>query len=135
MTNYVGRDFLLKLGAWSGGTTVADCRTHTLSLNNQQVDITNKSSSGYQTLLEGAGTKSLRVTFGGLVSNDSGFETFQGYAVANSINAMSLGGFGDSDYIEGSFAIENFEITGEHSGEQTFTATLASSGSYTLTAS
>lgn len=134
MTNYKGRDFLLKLGTWSGGTTIADCRTHTLTIGNEQVDITNKSSNGFRTLLEGAGTKSLRVQFGGVVSNDTGFESLQGYAIANSINAMALGGFGDSDVIEGSFAIESFEITGEQNGEQTFTATLASSGSYTLTA-
>jgi TP901-1 family phage major tail protein len=134
MTNYKGRDFLLKLGTWSGGTTIADCRTHTLTVGNEQVEITNKSSNGFRTLLEGAGTKSLRVTFGGLVNDNAAFETFQGYAFANSINAMALGGIGDSDVIEGSFAVESFEITGEFNGEQSFTATLASSGSYVLTA-
>jgi predicted secreted protein len=134
MTNYKGKDFILKLGTWSGGNAIADCRTHSLKIGNAQVEITNKSSNSFRTLLEGAGTKSLGVTFGGVVTNDTYFETFQGYAYANSINAMALGGMGDGDYVEGSFAISDFEITGDHDGEQTFTATLMSSGAYTLTA-
>lgn len=134
MANYKGRTFLLKTGTWGGGTTIADCRTHTFTINNEQVDITNKSSNGYRTLLEAAGTQSLSISFGGIVSDNAAFETFQGYANANSINAFALGGFGDSDYIEGSFAVSTYEITGEHNGEQTFTATLESSGAWTLTA-
>jgi len=133
MTNYKGRDFLLKNGTWSGGTTVADCRTHAVRLNNETVDITNKSSGGYRTLLEGAGTRSVQVTFGGVVSNDAGFEAFQGYAFANSINSHALG-WGDGDTLEGSFQVTSYELTGEHNGEQTFTATLESSGSWTFTA-
>ncbi len=133
MTNYKGRDFLLKLGAWSGGTTVGDCRTHSLQINHEAVDITNKSSNGYRTLLEGAGTKSVTVTFGGVMTNDSGFETFQGYANAGSINAMALG-WADGDTLEGSFQVTSFQITGDQNNEQSFTATLESSGSWSLTA-
>lgn len=132
MTNYNGRDFVLKNGTWAGGTTVADCRTHSLRVGHEMVDITNKSSSGYRTLLEGAGTKSITVTLGGVVSNDSAFETFQGYAFAGSINAHALG-WADSDTLEASFLITSFEVTGEHNGEQQFTATLESSGTYTFT--
>lgn len=132
MTNYKGRDFLLKIGTWSGGTAIADCRTHSLRINHELVDITNKSSNGYRTLLEGAGTKSVTVTFGGIMTNDAGFETFQGYANAGSINAMAMG-WADADTLEGSFQVSSFEITGEHNGEQTFTATLESSGSWTFT--
>jgi TP901-1 family phage major tail protein len=134
MTDYKGRDFLLKNGTWSGGTTVADCRTHSLRLNNEQVEITNKSSAGYQTLLAGAGTQSITITFGGLVSNDSGFETLQGYAFANSINAHAMG-WADGDTLEGNFAVESLELGGEHNGEQTFTCTMRSSGTWTFSGS
>lgn len=133
MTNYKGKDFLLKNGTWSGGTTIADCRTHSLRVNNEPVDITNKSSSNYRTLLEGAGVKSVTISFSGIVSNDSGFETFQGYAWANSINAHAMG-WADGDTLEGSFQVTSFEITGEHNGEQAFSATLESSGAYTFSA-
>lgn len=132
MTDYKGRDFLLKTGTWSGGTVLADCRTHTLAFNHGTVDITNKSSNGYRTLLESAGTKSLTITFGGLVSNDASFETFQGYANAGGINTYSMG-WGDGDTVEGAFQVTAFSIDGAHDGAQEFTATLESSGSWTLT--
>lgn len=132
MTNYAGRSFLLKNGTWSGGTSVGDCRTHSLRLNNEMVDITNKSSAGYRTLLASAGTQSIQITFGGVMTNDSGFETFQGYAFAGSINAHAMG-WADGDTLEGNFQVTSYEITGEYNGEQTFTATLESSGSWTFT--
>lgn len=133
MTNYKGRDFGLKLGTWSGGALVADCRTHSLRINNEQVDITNKSSNGFRTLLEGAGVKAVEISVGGLISDAASSETLQNYAVNNSINAMAMG-WADGDTLEGSFAISNFEITGEYNNEQQFTATLQSSGAYTFTA-
>ncbi len=133
MTNYTGRAFLLKNGTWSGGTTVADCRSHSVKINHEMVDITNKSSAGFRTLLEGAGTKSISISFGGVVSNDTGFETLLGYLNSGSINAHAVG-FADGDTIEGSFMATSVEITGEHNGEQAFTATLESSGSWTYTA-
>jgi TP901-1 family phage major tail protein len=133
MTNYKGRDFILKNGTWSGGTTVADCRTNTLRINHEMVDITNKSSAGYRTILEGAGTKSVTLTLSGNVTNDSGFETLQGYCNAGSINAHAMG-WGDGDTLEGSFMASSFEVTGEHNGAQTFSITLESSGTWTFTA-
>ncbi len=132
MTNYTGRAFLLKNGTWSGGTAVADCKSHTLTVNQEAVDITNKSSNGYRTLLEGAGNKSIEVQISGVITTDSAFETFQGYAFAGSINAHALG-WADGDTLEASFLITNFAITGEYNGAQTFTATLQSSGTYTFT--
>ena len=132
MANYKGRDFILKLGPWSGGTAVADCRTHTLRINHELVDITNKSSNGFRTLLEGAGTKSISITMGGIMTNDAGYETLQGYCNSGTINAMAMG-WADSDTLEGNFQVSSFEIGGEHNGEQTFSVTLESSGSWSLT--
>lgn len=133
MANYKGRDFLLKTGTWAAGVVIADCRTHSFRINHELVDVTTKSSAGFRTLLEGAGTKSLTVSFGGVVGNDAGFEAFQGFANAGSVNAHALG-WADGDTIEGSFQVSSFEVTGEFNGEQTFTATLESSGSWTFTA-
>jgi predicted secreted protein len=65
------------------------------------------------------------------MTNAASVETFQGYAFAGSINAMAMG-WADSDTLEASFLITKFEITGEHNGEQYFTATLESSGTYTF---
>ena len=132
MANYKGRDFLLKLGAWSGGVTIGDCRTHSLQINHATVDITNKSSNGYRTLLEAAGTKSATISFGGVMTNDAGFETFQGYANGGAINAYAMA-WADGDILEGNFQVTDFQIEGAFDGEQSFTATLQSSGPWTFT--
>lgn len=132
MANYKGRVFLLKVGTWAGGVTVGDCREHGLTLNNELVDITNKSSNGYRTFLEGAGTKSIDITVSGVITSDAGFETLQGYALADSINAMAMQ-WADGDTLEGSFAIENFQVSGSYNNEQNFSMTLKSSGSWTFT--
>ena len=73
MTNYTGRAFVLKNGTWAGGTTIADCKSHSLKLNNAQVDITNKSSAGYRTLLSGAGVQSISISVNGVMTNDAAF--------------------------------------------------------------
>ena len=132
MTDYTGRAFLLKTGTWSGGTEVAECRSNTLSGNIEMVDITSKASNAFRTLLEGAGTKSITISGSGNVSNVAGFETFQGYWFAGSINALAMG-WADGDTLEASFLITSFQITGEHNGAQTFTFSAESSGTYTFT--
>ena len=132
MTNYIGKAMLLKLGTYAAGTTIADCKTHDFKWKVDGVEVTNKSSNSFRTLLEGAGVKSATVDLAGFVTNDAGFETFQGYAQAGSINAMGLG-YGDSDTIDGSWLITGFGITGGHDGAQEFTATLESSGALTFT--
>src|SRR5205085_12206629 len=108
-------------------------KTHSLKLGNQQVDITNKSSAGYRTLLSAAGVQGIDITFGGVMTNDTGFETMQGYAFANSINTFAIQ-WADGDTIEGSFAVSDFQVSGDFNGEQTFTVTLQSSGQWTFTA-
>lgn len=132
MTNYAGKAFLLKVGTIAAGTAVGDCKAHSLKINNEQVDITNKSSNGWRTLLAGAGVQSAEVTLSGVVTNDAGYETLQGYCLANSINTMSMQ-WADGDGIEGGFACSGLEIGGEYNGEQTFSVTLMSSGQPTFT--
>ncbi len=133
MTDYNGRAFLLKTGTWSGGTEVAECTEHSLTVDHEEVDITHKGSNGFRTLLEGAGTKSITITGSGIVSNVAGFETFQGYCFAGSSNALAMG-WADSDTLEGSFIVTNYQITGQHNGAQTFSFTAKSNGTYTFTA-
>lgn len=125
---------LLKIGAVAGSpVTVAGLKGTSLSLSNEMVDVTTKDSSGYRTLLAQAGTQSISISANGTVESAAGFETFQGYAFAQSINTLSFF-FGDGDTIEGSFLITKFDLTGDYNGAQLFTATLESSGAWTFTA-
>lgn len=127
-----GRSFVLKLGASGAGGVVAGIQTTDFKINNESVDVTNKDSNGFQTLLEGAGTKSVEISIAGVASDGATYETFKGYAQSDSINIMQLLG-ADSDAIEASFQISNLSESGEHNGAVKFSATLKSSGTVTYT--
>jgi len=126
-----GISFLLKLGAAGVGGTLAAMRATSYKLGIEMVEITNKDSASFRTLLEGAGTKSLSISVSGLASTDATFETFKGLAQAASLNTYQLVE-PDGDTIEASFLITNFEASGEYNKEFTFTATLESSGTLTF---
>lgn len=129
-----GRDLVLKLGAVdSSPVTIAAARTHSFAIANEIVDITNKDSNAFRTLLEGAGTKALTLEIEGVLNKGGGAVTnFIQNAINNSIDIYSLF-FNDGFTLEGSFQIESYSIAGDHNTEQTFTATLQSSGAYILT--
>jgi len=134
MTAQDGINFLLKIGAVAGSpVTVAAARTNSMTINNEMVEITNKDSNKFRTLLEGAGVKSLSLDIEGVLDKGGTSVTdFMQNAINNSIDIYSLffnGGF----TIEGSFQIESYTLSGDHNTEQTFTATLQNSGTYTLT--
>lgn len=129
-----GLNLLLKIGTVSGSpVTVAGMKDTAFSLNNEMVDVTNKDSSGYRTLLEQAGVQSLSITASGTADSAAGYETLRGYAFANSINTFSLF-FNNGSTLEGSFQITKFDNSGAYNGAETFTITLESSGQWTFTA-
>jgi TP901-1 family phage major tail protein len=132
MSAQKGRNFLLKQGSAAAGTILAAQKVTNLKLNNEQVDITNKDSGGWRQLLEGAGTQSMDISVEGVFSNGAIEHTVRGYALANSINAFALV-FPDGDYIEGNWAISNYERAGSFNGEETYSMTLQSSGQPTYT--
>ena len=127
-----GRNFLLKQGTASGGTTLAGMRVTGMTLNNEQVDITNKDSNGWRTLLEDAGTQSAEITVEGVFTDAAVEETVRGYAFANSINSFGLL-FGNGDQLDGSWAISNYQRSGSFNNEETYSMTLMSSGALTYT--
>jgi TP901-1 family phage major tail protein len=122
---------LLKLAADGSGGTVAGLQTTTLSINNEVVDVTNKDSAGWKTLLAGAGVQSIQLSANGTAVSDATFATLQGYAQVQSINAFQMV-YGNGDTVSGNFQISKFEISGTYNKEQTFTCTLESSGQPTF---
>jgi TP901-1 family phage major tail protein len=132
MTAYKGINTTLKLGSGAGAPIITQARTHTMRRNNELVDITNKDTLGWRTLLEDAGTKSITITIEGIVDNSTTFETFENHA-NNSTIATYRFEYADSNIFEGLFQISSYEVTGASSGAQTFTATLESSGQITFT--
>ena len=132
MTAQKGIAMLLKLAADGSGGTVGGLQTTTLTINNEKVDVTNKDSAGWQTLLQQAGIQSISITANGTADSAATFATLQGYAQVNSINTFNMI-YGNGDTIEGPFQITKFEISGAYNKEQTFTCTLDSSGQPTFT--
>lgn len=133
MTAYAGRIMTLKAGTWAGGTTITQVRDVTVSIDHEIVDRTTKDSNGFREILEGAGTKSLVITFNGLVDNSAVFESFLNAANSGSTGTYAVGGIADGDVWEGSFNVSASEISGGFNNEQTFSATLNSSGAWTFT--
>lgn len=132
MASFAGRDFIIKLGASGAGGTLAAVTNLSLTINNEAVDITNKDSQGWRLLLEGAGTQSITLSGDGISSDGSTFETFKGYAQANSINTFYITD-GDGDDVELAAQITSFAETGGTGDRQTFSFTLESSGVPTFT--
>jgi TP901-1 family phage major tail protein len=132
MTAQKGISMLLKLALDGTGGTVAGLQTTTLTLNNEVVDVTNKDSAGWKTLLQQAGVQSVQITANGTADSAATFATLQGYAQVNSINPFQMI-YGNGDTISGNFQISKFEISGTYNKEQTFTCTLESSGQPSFT--
>ena len=132
MTAQKGLSMLLKLGAAGVGGTVAGLQVTGMTINNEMVDVTNKDSAGWRTLLAGAGIQSVSISANGTADSGATFATLQGYAQANSINTFNMI-YGNGDTIEGLFQITKFDISGTYNKAQTFTCTLESAAQPTFT--
>lgn len=106
------------------GVPVAGARTDDATLNGEPVDITDKDSGGWRTLLSTFGVRSMSGSIAGLLLDD---------ALAEDIIA------GDSPMVNhtvdlehailyGNFKLANFNATGAHDGAIEFTAGIESSG-------
>lgn len=132
MTAYLGRNLTLKRGTWSGGTVVTQVRANTVDFGNGQIDITNKDSAGWRTLMEG-GTKQASISVEGIVDNSAVFKSFKADSLAGTIGTYSIGN-ASTGLLEGSFQVSSYSESSPHDTELTFSATLESSGTITITA-
>ena|SRR5579872_1850029 len=132
MANLKGRLYLLKLATDGSGGTLAGLRNLSAKINNEMVDITNKDSNGWRTLLDGAGTQSVTLSADGVAADHGTYATVKGYAQNNSINGFQIVG-PDGDLIALQAAITSFQEAGAYNKELTFSITLESSGQPTFT--
>lgn len=132
MANLKGRLYLLKLNSDGSGGTLAGMRNLSMKIANEIVDITNKDSAGWRTLLDGAGTQSVTISADGVAADHGTYATLKGYAQNNSINGFQVVG-PDGDLIALSAAVSSFQEAGAYNKELTFTLTLESSGQPTFT--
>lgn len=136
MTAQLGRSVVLKVETTPGGGTYAAVgggRTLSMTINNEIVDVTNKDSAGVRTLLEGAGVTSYSATIAGVFNDDSNFQLVRAAVQGNDHLNYQLVFPGTNDQtIQGKFAVTSLEEGGEYNGEQTYSISLESAGTITV---
>ncbi|RMF11094.1 MAG: phage major tail protein, TP901-1 family [Alphaproteobacteria bacterium] len=138
MAAQLGKDLLLKRG--DGGTptenftTVGGLRAKTISLNKEQVDVTDADSSGrWRELLAGGGVRTCEVSGEGVFKDTASEETVRAdhFGDATGNYQILIPDFGT---FTGPFEVSALEYAGEHTGEVTWSVTLMSAGAITFAA-
>jgi len=132
-----GKEVLIKIDNGSGTqTTIGGLRSSSITLNDESVDITNKDSSGYRSLLAGGGVNSISISGSG-VFTDSTTEvlmrtTFAGQTGGSAVFKNFQVIVPDLGTFTGSFQITSLEYAGEYNGEATYSVSLESAGAITF---
>lgn len=132
-----GRSALFKLGTGSGPvvyTTVGGLRNVDMSIDPGAIDVTNKDSAGFQTMLSGAGVWKGSISAQGLFDSSTALKA----VIASSFppQAAILGEiiFGNGDTYTGSFVVSNLKRTGTYQDAETYDITLMTSGTVAFVA-
>lgn len=106
---------------------VAACRSHTMNIDNESVDVSDKSNF-WRELLEHAGITSISVKAQGVASTSATYEFIRQSVISASIIPCKLVSYTDEIY-SGNFQFSSFDSSGEYSKEEIFALSLDSSGS------
>ena len=129
MAKYLGIALLLKVeatpnsGNWQ---TIGASSSHTLTLNNEQVDVSDKDSNRWKELLS-AGDRSATISMEGFITDNTYFALVETAAKTNT-DLNYLLEYGDSKIVSSSFHIDSFEGSGARNDAQSFSITLTSRG-------
>ena len=139
-----GKDVLMKINT-SGSTfvTIGGLRSTSITLNDEAVDITNKSSKGTRTLLAGAGVNSISISGSGVFTDTTEEQLVRTtFAAQQNTSDGSTGqtpAFKNFQFIvpdlgtyTGAFMIASIEYAGEFNGEATYSMTFESAGYITF---
>jgi predicted secreted protein len=127
MAAVAGREFTIAVGA----TTVAGCRTKSLSINKTPIDVTNDDDSGFRTLLAEAGQLDIDLSMDGIAKSDAlRLLAIDPDAAFSSMTVT----FGDGDTLTGSAFISSYEESGTYNDAVTFSASMLFSGTVAGTA-
>lgn len=130
MAKTEGRNVQLYKGNTTTGTLVAVARTKTVTINKELIDFTADDSDGWRESSAEAGVRSVDISIEGLV--DLAARTFLTDVLAETQDLYTLK-WADNSELAGTFNTSNYEESGNHDGETTFSVTLNSSGAVTFT--
>jgi len=135
MGKFNGSAMLLQVETTPGGgtfATIGGSTQHTLAINNEEVDVSDKDSSNWGETLAGAGNRSVVVTMNGWASDNANFAILEAIVESDASNLNYKLLYGDSKTITGAFHVSNFQYTGNRNEGQGFSCTFTSSGAPTF---
>jgi len=116
--------------------TVAGGRTHSISVNETELDVTSKDDSGIRQLLDGNILRTVQISGSGVFTDAAGLNIFRDSALAGTHKEFKIiipGTSSAGGAYQGFFRITSFEESGEYTGEVQYSFTLASAGAVTWT--
>lgn len=129
-----GSAILVKKGTALAGTVLAGGRATSITINSETVDVTSADNTNrWRELLAAAGTKSMSVSFSGILDNSATKDQMIDDVVAQTVDAYGII-LDDLGYFDGNFQLTQFEAAGDYNGEATFDITLESAGDITYAA-
>lgn len=136
MAAKAGKNILIKHDSNGSGSfvTLGGMRTKSLTINREQIDVTDSDSSGLQReLLEGGGVASMSLSGGGVFKESAGEKACIARVLAGTIveHQFVFPGLGT---FEGLFQTTQAQLNGEYNAEAQFSLSFESAGTITFTA-
>lgn len=133
MPKLAGRKVNLWAGATTTGAPIAGGREHGISINNEPIDVTDKGSNGWRELLSDPATRSVDISFSGLMDGPTYIALALGTTTTALLATYTVGIEGVGS-LSGSFHLSTTELGTPHDDAVELTMSLASSGPITFTA-
>lgn len=133
MSKYLGNALILKIASTATGSsygTIGGSSEHTLTINNEQVDVSDKDSNRWKELLA-AGDRTASISMTGFISDDANYALLEGAVENDTIWNFQLL-YGNSKTVTGAFHIDSAEYAGARNDGQSFSVTLVNSGEPTF---
>jgi TP901-1 family phage major tail protein len=131
MAKGAGRTFLIK----KAGTAIAGVRSLSMKVGREWIDVTDNDSGIFTELLAGTeASASITLQVTGLSSETVlkaiGMSITAGAAFLTDVTITDPTEAAGADVLSGSFAVTDYEISGEYQGAIEFSCTLTSSGAW-----
>lgn len=131
-----GKDLLLKIEDSPGAgtyTTIGGLRTKSFSFSADAIDVTNHGSNQYSEILDAAGIKKLSLSGSGVFTDDANLSTIESAFIAQTLTRFQIvDSYSGGKTYTAYYKITSWERDGEFNGEQTWSISLESSGSITV---
>lgn len=133
MAKFAGKDLLLYSGNGASPETftlIAGLRSTGATVNNEQIDVTDKDDSRWRKLIEG-GVRSMSLSAAGLFQDVTVHQTLLTRVSNGTINNYRITFAGGMSFT-GAFQVASLELSGEYTDAQQYSITLESADDITV---